>query len=222
VLTPQCQFPTGAPLSARRRARFLELARRGRFPILELDQEFDYLPAQGAQPPMAVQDAGQVIYAGSLSRVLAPGVRVSYVVAPEPLAGLLARARQGVDWLGDPVQEWALAELVLDGELQRQLHRVRKAAAERREALEDALRHAMAGSLEFDSAHGAMALWLTGAGPLADPVRFTLWIRACQIRGVKLRAGRHYDLDGRDLAATRLGYTAYTPEELQGAVALMS
>ncbi len=219
VLTPQCHFPTGAPLAEPRRARLLELARRHRFAILELDPEFDYL--QGAAPPMASRDAGQVIYAGSLSRILAPGIRVSYVVAPEPLAGLLARARQHVDWQGDPVQEWALAELILDGELQRQLHRVRKAAAERREALEDALSHAMAPTLAFGR-HGAMALWLEGAGPLADPLRFSLWIRACQSRGLKLRMGKHYDLDKRERAATRLGFTGYTPEELQRAVALMT
>jgi len=221
VLTPQCHFPTGAALSQARRTRLLELARRHRFAILELDPEFDYLPAQGAQRPLASVDAGQVIYAGSLSRILAPGVRVAYVVAPEPLAGLLARARQHVDWQGDPVQEWALAELILDGELQRQLHRVRKAAAERREALEDALRHAMGPLLAFDGP-GAMALWLRGADRLAQPDRFSMWIRACQSRGLKLRLGRHYDLDGRDLAATRLGFTGFTPEELQRAVALMS
>jgi GntR family transcriptional regulator/MocR family aminotransferase len=127
-----------------------------------------------------------------------------------------------VDWQGDPVQEWALAELILEGELQRQLLRVRKAAAERREALEDALRHALAATLAFDPAHGAMALWLTGCGRLADPAVFGLWIRACQSRGLKLRPGKHYALEGRDLAATRLGFTGFTPEELQRAVALMS
>jgi GntR family transcriptional regulator/MocR family aminotransferase len=221
VLTPQCHFPTGAALSEPRRSRLLELSRRHRFAILELDPEFDYLPAQGAQRPLASIDAGQVIYAGSLSRILAPGVRVAYVVAPEPLAGLLARARQHVDWQGDPVQEWALAELILEGELQRQLHRVRKAAAERREALEDALSHAMGPALAFD-AHGAMALWLRGAERLAQPDRFSLWVRACQMRGLKLRLGRHYDLEGRELAATRMGFTGFTPEELQRAVALMA
>ena len=77
VLTPQCQFPTGAGLSEPRRARLLELSRRHRFAILELDQEFDYLPVQGSLRPLASVDAGQVIYAGSLSRILAPGIRVS-------------------------------------------------------------------------------------------------------------------------------------------------
>lgn len=220
VLTPQCQFPTGVALAPERRARLLELSRQHRFAILELDSEFDYLQGPGVRAPLASEDAGQVIYVGSLSRMLAPGLRVSYVVAPEALAGLLARARQHVDWQGDPVQEWALAELFLDGEMQRQLHRVRKAAVERREALEDALAHC-ASPLSFEPGHGAMALWLRGAGKLADPARFTVWLRACQAQGLKLRAGKHYDLEGRDLAATRLGFTGFTPEELQRAVALM-
>src|SRR5208283_1298178 len=103
-----------------------------------------------------------------------------------------------------------------------QLHRVRKAAAERREALEDALDHAMGPLLAWDRGNGAMALWLRGAGILDDPVRFTVWVRACQSRGLKLRPGRHYHLEGRDLAATRLGFTGFTPEELQRAVALMA
>jgi len=222
VLTPQCQFPTGVTLAPDRRARILELARKNRFAILELDPEFDLLPAPGAQRPLASEDPAQVIYAGSLSRILAPGLRASFVVAPEALAGRLARALQYLDWPGNPVQEWALAELIRDGELQRQLYRVRKAAAERREALEDALRHTMADRLSFEPGHGAVALWLTGAGRLADPSVFNVWLRTCQIRGLKLRSGKHYDLAGKDRAATRLGFTAFTPEELQTAVALMT
>jgi GntR family transcriptional regulator/MocR family aminotransferase len=222
VLTPQCQFPTGAVLAPDRRARILELARQHRFAILELDPEFDLLPAPGARQPLASEDPAQVIYAGSLSRILAPGLGTSFVVVPEDLASRLARALQNLDWPGNPVQEWALAELVRDGELQRQLYRVRKAAAERREALEDALRHTMADRLGFEPGHGAMALWLTGVGKLEDPAVFNTWLRACQLRGLKLRSGKHYDLEGKDRAATRLGFTGFTPEELQTAVALMA
>jgi hypothetical protein len=49
-----------------------------------------------------------------------------------------------------------------------------------------------------------------------------LKLRACQTRGLKLRTGRHYDLEGRDQAATRVGFSGFTPEELQRAVALMA
>jgi len=221
ILTPQCHFPTGVTLAPERRARLLDLARQHRLPILELDAEFDYLPPQGPGP-LASQDPGQVLYAGSLSRALAPGLRVSYLVSPEPLAGVLARARQRIDWQGDPVQEWALAELLLEGEVQRQILRVRRAALNRREALADALAHGLGDLLAFDPGQAGMALWLRGQGRLAEPPRFNAWVRGCQAQGLKLRLGRHYDLDGRDLAATRLGYTAHTPEELQRAVALMA
>lgn len=219
VLTPQCHYPTGVSLSEERRARFLELSRQHRFPILELDPEFDYLPLGRPSRPLAVEAPGQVIYVGNLSRIMAPGLRASYLIAPEALSSLLARARRHLDWQGDPIQEWALSELLLDGEIERQLHRVRKAVTERREALEDAFQHAFAGRIAFDT--GAMAMWLRGIGPLADPGVFSVWVKGCQSRGLKLRTGRHYDLLAQERAATRFGYTAFTPEELQRAVASM-
>jgi DNA-binding transcriptional MocR family regulator len=65
-----------------------------------------------------------------------------------------------------------------------------------------------------------MALWLTGAGPWRDPARFEPWVRACTAKGFKLRPGRWFMLDGTPIAATRFGFTACRPEELQQAVAL--
>ena len=216
VLTPHCQWPTGVQLSALRRARILDLARRHRFPILELAGDLDY---QAGRVALAAEDPGQVLHYGSLSRSFAPGLGVGYLVVPGALAQLLARTRQRIDWQGDPVQEWALAELILDGELARQILRVRRSAGERLEAVLDALGHALGERLRPRA--GAMALWLEGAGPLAEPKAFTAWIRACQAQGLKLRPGRHYRLGGQDAAATRLGFTAFTPEELQRAVAMM-
>ncbi|HLO68691.1 MAG TPA: PLP-dependent aminotransferase family protein [Holophaga sp.] len=221
VLTPQCHFPTGAVLEAGRRERILALAREHRFAILELDGEYDYLEAPPV--PLAAQDAtGQVLYYGSLSRLLAPGVRLGFLGVPGNLAERFAKARQRLDWQGDPVLEWALSELFLDGEIARHLRRVRKAAQERREALLDALRFHLPGLLEFDGGLGGLALWLRGAGKMADPARFDIWVRSCGLKGIKLRLGSRFDLEGRPLAATRLGFMAYTPAELQDAVPLMT
>ena len=219
VLTPQSHYPTGAILSETRRARFLELSRQYRIPILELDPEYDYLPGVAFPRPLAAEAPGQVLYVSNLSRIMAPGLKASFLVAPEALSNLLARARRHLDWQGDSIQEWALSELILDGEIQRQMHRVRKAAQERREALVDAFHHAFPGRLRVHP--GAMALWLCGEGTLTDPRVFSIWIKACQSRGLKLRAGKHYDLGATESAATRFGFTAFTPEELQSAVALM-
>jgi len=222
VISPQCQFPTGVRLSPARRQRILELSRQHRFPILEMDPEYDYLPGSEEPPrPMAAGNLGQVFYLGSLSRMMAPGVRVAFLTVPGHLADPMAKIRQRMDWQGDPLLEWAISELFVDGEMLRQLRRVRKAAQERRDALEDALRHTMGHSLSFDPRHGAMALWLRGIRKLSSPKHFDAWVRTCGLKGLKLRPGDYYDLDGTEHAATRLGYTAFTPEELQLAVALM-
>jgi len=220
VVTPQCHFPTGAVLAQDRRERVLALAREHRFAILELDPEYDYLDAPPR--PLAAQDTtGQVLYCGSLSRLIAPGVRLGYLVVPQLLADSFAKARQRLDWQGDPVLEWAVSELFLDLEIARHLRRVRKACQDRREALFDALRFAMPGLLEWERGQEGMALWLRGAGRLADPVRFDMWVRACGLKGIKLRPGSYFDLEKRPGAATRLGFMAYTPQELQEAVPLM-
>jgi len=220
VVTPQCHFPTGAPLAAERRQRILALAREHRFAILELDTEYDYLTAPPR--PLAADDTtGQVLYAGSLSRLLAPGVRLSFLVVPQALVERFAKARQRLDWQGDPVLEWAVSELFVDGEIGRHVRRVRKARQDRLEALCEALRFGFPDRLAFTPEPAGMALWVRGAGPLADPDRFQIWIRACGLKGIKVRPGAYFELDKQPLAATRLGFTAYTPTELQTAVSLL-
>jgi len=222
VISPQCQFPTGVGLSAPRRERILELSRQHRFPILELDPEYDYLLGSEDPPrPLASGNQGQVFYAGSLSRLLAPGVRVSFLTVPSHLADPMAKVRQRVDWQGDAMLEWALSELFLDGEILRHLRRARKATQERRDALEDALRH-VNGLVDFESGSGAMGLWLQGVGKLAHPDAFEAWILACRFKGLKLRPGGYFDLENRRTSATRMGFSAFTPEELQEAVAIMA
>jgi len=221
VLTPQCHYPTGVRLSPNRRKSLLQLAQQHRIAILELDPEHDFL--QGVpHPPLAAQDTtGQVIYVGSLSRAFGPGLRLGFMAVPAALANGLAKARQRLDWQGEPVLEWAISELILDGEFERHLRRMRRAVMDRRDALEDAVTHTLADQVRFASGRGAMGLWLEGVGEMADSHRFDMWVRICNGHGLKLRKGSHFTLDTRGLAATRVGYTGYQPEELQRAVALM-
>jgi GntR family transcriptional regulator / MocR family aminotransferase len=224
VITPQAQYPTGVSLLPDRRRKIMELSRQFRFPILELDSEYDHLSNAGrSMPPLAAEDpTGQILYVGSLSRSLAPAQRLGYLLAPSPLTDRLARVRRRMDFQGDALAEWALSELLLDGEFDRHLRRMRKATQERKTALQDALRHSLGDRIDFDPGTGAMALWVKGIGKYEDPRRFSAWIRNCGLRGIKLRVGKHYDFEGQALAATRLGFTAFQPEELQRAIALMA
>lgn len=222
VLTPLSQLPTGVPLAGARRARLLELAQARRVALIELDPEFDHHAGPGLRPrPLAAEDSsGQVIYLGSLSRVLAPGIHLAYLTAPGLLVDRLAKLRRRLDWQGDRVLEWAVSELFLDGDFGRHLRKVRKASGERREALVDALGRACGGSLECSPA-GGMGLWVRGRGPLAAPAAFQRWIEGCRKAGLKLRPGSAFDHEGKPLAATRIAYSSFEPEELRDAARRM-
>ena len=94
-VTPHHQYPTLAVLSAGRRLQLLELARRKRFAIIEddYDNEFHYA-GRPVLPLASIDRAGSVAYVGTLSKVLAPGLRVGYAVAPRPLLARMAALRE--------------------------------------------------------------------------------------------------------------------------------
>ena len=91
--------------------------------------------------PLASADpAGVVVYVGSLSKVVAPGLRLGYVVAPEPVVRRLASHRFFIDAQSDRVLDHALAELFEDGEIERHLRRARRVYHGRRDTLARARR----------------------------------------------------------------------------------
>lgn len=223
VLSPQCQLPTGVALTSPRRLHLLELAQAHRVAIIELDPEYDHHFGTGHPPrPLAAEDpSGQVIYIGSLSRVLAPGLHLGYLTAPGMLVDRLTKIRQRLDWQGDRVLEWALSELFLDGDFSRHLRKLRKVGLERRDALLEGLRVCCGENLRVHPSEMGMGLWVEGKGRLEDPERFATWIGNCRDLGLKLRPGAAFDHEGQPKAATRIAFTAFEPEQLKAAAQRM-
>ena len=164
-LTPHHQYPTTVTLSPGRRLRLLEVARAHRIAVIEddYDHEFHY-DGRPVLPLASVDRAGVVVYVGTLSKILAPGLRVGYVVAPAPLLERLATLRAVLDTQGDPAIEDAVAELLEDGEVQRHVRRVRRIYRDRRDALADALRRDLGGHVSFDVPAGGVAFWARVVG----------------------------------------------------------
>ncbi|RSN08538.1 GntR family transcriptional regulator [Nonomuraea sp. WAC 01424] len=139
LVTPAHQYPTGVVLSPARRAALLEWARAGDRMILEDDYDaefrFDRDPVgclQGLAPD-------QVILSGSVSKALAPGLRLGWVAAPDGLAAAIRRARGELD-LGSPViEQYALAHFLRTGGYDKHLRRMRREYRRRRDALVRAL-----------------------------------------------------------------------------------
>jgi GntR family transcriptional regulator / MocR family aminotransferase len=146
MVTPAHQYPTGVVLSPRRRAELVAWAAEAGGLVLEddYDAEFRY----DRDPVGCLQALGpqRVVLLGSVSKALAPGLRLGWLVAPPALAHAVGAARAASD-LGSPVlDQYVLAELLASGAYDRQLRLLRRRYRARRDALA-----------------GALARWLPGA-----------------------------------------------------------
>ncbi|UQA56911.1 PLP-dependent aminotransferase family protein [Polyangium aurulentum] len=217
--TPHHQYPTTASLSPRRRARLLELAAARGFTVIEDDYDYEFhFDGRPLLPLSSSGDLGSVVYVGSLSKLLAPWVRVGYLVASRALVQRAAALREVVDRQGDPALERAIAELLEDGELQRHARKARRAYEERRDLLADLLRSALPGDLSFQVPAGGLALFCEARG-VVDLER---WRARAEERGLLFNPGRAHAFDGAPRPWLRLGYASLAPEELREAVARLA
>ena len=214
-LTPHHQFPTTVTLSAPRRLRLLELARANRFAIIEedYDHEFHY-DGRPVLPLASLDRDGVVAYVGTFSKVLAPGLRVGYIVAPRAVVTAAAAHRLHLDVQGDRVLEHALAELIEMGEVQRHVRLTHREYAARRDVLVQALRRSLDGALTFTVPGGGIALWVAAAADLDIDV----WAERAKARGVVMETARSYAVDRKPRPYARLGFASLDRKELVEAV----
>ncbi|OHV81023.1 transcriptional regulator [Ensifer sp. LCM 4579] len=206
--TPSHQFPLGVTMTMRRRLALIDWAKRNGAWIFEDDYDSEF---RFSGPPLAsiqgMDDAGRVIYLGSFSKVLFPGLRVGYAILPEPLVGPVLSQRRQMDRQPPSLPQGAIADLLNEGHFAAHLRRVRKRAEACRNALVEGLRgkasapeqglHLIAGLADDsdDEALAAAALKLgIGASPLS-----THCLAAPKRRGLIL------------------GYSGFEPEELHRA-----
>src|SRR5262245_30992870 len=218
-VTPHHQYPTTVGLTAARRLALLALARARQFAIVEddYDHEFHY-DGRPVLPLASADDAGLVVYIGTLSKVLAPGLRIGYIVAPPAVLRNVAALRSLLDIQGDLATEAAVATLIEDGELQRHVARVRRVYAHRRDVLSDSLRRAFGDDVAFTPAPGGMALWVR----LRMPVDVEAWARRSIQYGVSWYTGRRYAFDAEPKPFARFSFAWLNERELPEAVRRMA
>lgn len=139
ILTPSHQWPTGSVLSAGNRAAVLRWATERGAIVIEDDYDSEY--RYDRTPVGALQGLApeRVVYAGSASKTLAPGLRLGWFVMPEHLAEPMAAAKIAADRGSPALEQLALADLITRGEFDRHLRRMRPVYRRRRDALLTAL-----------------------------------------------------------------------------------
>jgi GntR family transcriptional regulator/MocR family aminotransferase len=211
-VTPHHQYPTTVMLTAARRMELLELARKNRFAILEDDYDYEFhYEGRSVLPLASADEAGVVVYMGTLSKILAPGLRLGFVIAPKPFVDRLARERFLIDRQGDHALELAVADLIEDDELGRHARKMRRLYQSRRDVLAKALRKLDA--LSFSVPNGGMALWAR----VDSSIDVDAWAERAKDRGVLFQPGRIFSLTSRRIQAARFGFASTSERDLEEA-----
>lgn len=144
------------------RAEAAKLSAQHRVPLLEDDPYSDLRIEGPPLPPIqAFDQAGTVVYIGSFSKVLAPAVRLGWVVAPRDLIARIRVLRESQDLESSTRIQRAVHRFVADGGVERHLRRVRSLLKERRDAMLDAREAYLAGAAQWTRPKGGLFIWLT-------------------------------------------------------------
>jgi GntR family transcriptional regulator/MocR family aminotransferase len=213
ILTPAHQWPTGAVLSAAKRAAIIAWANERNALIVEDDYDGEY--RYDGAPVGAMQGLAphRVLYAGSASKTLAPGIRLGWLIAPPRIAAALSDAKIAADRGSPALEQLALADLIQRGELDRHLRRMRPIYRRRRDILVSAIEQHLPELRPVGVAAGMHLLaWLPSA------VDETAVIETAAQAGVRLDGVRPYRLDNTGPAGLILGYAAINESAIPDAV----
>ena len=214
LLTPAHQFPTGVVLAPRRRRQLLDWAAAADALIIEDDYDAEYRYDRAPVPALQASAPGQVAYAGSTSKTLAPGMRLGWLIPPSRLHAELVEAKHASD-LGSPaLPQLVLAHLIAGGELEQHIRAVRKRQRGRRDALLRALGEHLPEARVQGIAAGLHLLITFGelTGPVADTDLAERILRA----GVLVQPLSWHRMRPGPPGIV-LGYAAHPPDQLREA-----
>jgi GntR family transcriptional regulator/MocR family aminotransferase len=215
LATPAHQFPTGVVLGGERRRQLIQWAGEGGL-IVEDDYDAEHRYDRPPVPALRAMLTDRVIYTGSVSKLLAPSLRIGWMLAPPQYKAALIRAKRLADLGNASLPQFVLAELMESGALERQLRYVRRRHRERRDAIVAAIEE----HLPEATIHGAAAgLHLTITfDPSVDDLTLA---RAALALGVKTQP-LSWHAQTRQLPGLVLGYAARTPTDLTEAITLIA
>jgi 2-aminoadipate transaminase len=160
-LLPNFQNPTGRSMSEARRAEVIQVAQDTGLPLLEDNPYGDLWFDQAPPAPLSARHPEGCIYLGSFSKILAPGLRLGYLVAPTPLYPKLLQAKQAADLHSPSFNQRIVFEVIRNGMLATHVPRIRALYKAQRDAMLAALSREMSGlDVQWTCPQGGMFIWL--------------------------------------------------------------
>ncbi|MBV9229749.1 MAG: PLP-dependent aminotransferase family protein [Chloroflexi bacterium] len=206
--SPTFQNPTGVVMSTERRRRLLLLARRYQIPILEDDPYGEiYFEGKAPQPLKALDTRGNVLYISTYSKILAPGVRVAWLAAPEPLIERLSLHKQVFDLNTNAIGQWVVSEFLQRNLLDPHLAMLRQRYQQKRDVMLEAIKTYWPDNVRINHPAGGFHLWCR----LPGDMRARTLLREAAHEQVAFVIGEPFHVDGGGHQYIRLSFAS--PEE---------
>ncbi len=219
---PNFQNPTGVSLSLERRKKLIELADRYGVPVVE-DDPYGQLRYEGESLPSVVTLDGQlrangdscyrgnVIYLSTFSKILAPGIRLAWVVAPPEVITKLVQAKQGADLHTPTFNQLVAYEVAKTGFLDEHIKLIRKVYHERRDVMLGALDSYFPSGVEWTHPDGGLFLWVE----TPENVDTTELLKEAVKENVAFVPGVSFFPSGGGHNTMRLNFSNASPEKIR-------
>jgi 2-aminoadipate transaminase len=219
---PTFQNPAGVTMSLPRRRRLVELARERELLVLEdnpygmLRYEGDALPPLRALevPPGSHATSEFIVYTGTLSKILSPGVRIGWLVAPRPVHAKLILGKQSADLCSSSLSQHFVAAYFAECDWRSYVDQLRDLYRRRRDVILDALAEHLPPAATWTHPHGGLFIWVT----LPDYIDTTNLLARALAENVAFVPGAAAFVDGRGGSSMRLNFSGSTDDEIREGV----
>ncbi|OKP58357.1 PLP-dependent aminotransferase family protein [Bacillus cereus] len=214
---PCFQNPTGLLMSKERRKEILKICEKEQLPIIEDDIYRELWLDESPPAPLKSMDKhGHVLYIGSLSKTLSPGLRIGWIIGPEPVIDRLSDIKMQTDYGSSSLSQRVAAEWINEGFYEAHVANVRMHLKERRQIMIQALNKYCADIASWDIPSGGFFIWLKVVHNIPMKKLFSEALS----KGILLNPGRIYEEESDQYI--RLSYGYATPEQMTNGIKLLS
>ncbi|KOS68516.1 GntR family transcriptional regulator [Lysinibacillus contaminans] len=206
---PTLNNPTGAVWSQTEREKLYDACKDLRIPIIEDDVYHELLFDDTTEPIKAMDESGQVLYIGSVSKTLSPGLRIGWVIGPSTVIERLADIKMQTDYGSSAISQEIVLHWLQTGKYEKHIESLRKTLQKRADYVVDLLKEKFAGIANWDQPKGGFYIWIKFHEPIVNKAFFMQLLQHL----VLINPGFIYD--PQDVHHVRLSYAYATLEDLK-------